>query len=147
MDFKCTLWDTVGNDDLHNAFLPPTRQAHQVRSISYKSTEIFCICFSIDNWESLDNVVQKVRGLSCSPFLLPPCAKPGQWLPEIEPSIREWNPVCLLGLKQDLRYDPETILKLGEQGRAPITRAEVSKATSIFIGHSLSYTLAKLFHY
>ncbi|CAN9235781.1 unnamed protein product [Alternaria alternata] len=75
VDFECTLWDTVGNDDFQNAFLPPTRQAHQ-------------------------------------------------WFPEIEPHIRGGDFVLLLGLKQDLRYNSGTILKLKEQGRTPITIAE-----------------------
>jgi hypothetical protein len=80
-------------------------------------------------------------------LLLSSCAKHGQWLPEIEPHICGGDLVLLLGLKQDLRYDGETILELKEQGRAPITMAEVSKATSISISRSFCCTIAEYFHY
>ena len=46
---KCTLWDTAGQEGFH-----------RLRQISYVQTDIFCICFSIDNRDSLENVVDKV---------------------------------------------------------------------------------------
>jgi GTPase SAR1 family protein len=50
--FKCALWDTAGQSDFD-----------RLRQSSYAQTDIFCICFSIDRWDSLENVLEKVENL------------------------------------------------------------------------------------
>lgn len=66
------LWDTAGQEDLCN-----------IRQLSYANTDVFIICFSIDNRTSFDNV----RNV---------------WIPELKKSNP--NPVVLLvGTKTDIR--------------------------------------------
>ncbi|XP_003387180.1 PREDICTED: ras-related C3 botulinum toxin substrate 1-like [Amphimedon queenslandica] len=76
----------------------------RLRPLSYPQTDVFLICFSLVSPASYQNVKAK-------------------WHPEIThhcPNI----PVILVGTKQDLRDDRETIGKLKEKGFSPVTATE-----------------------
>ncbi|CAG5139483.1 uncharacterized protein ALTATR162_LOCUS499 [Alternaria atra] len=91
VNLKCALCDTAGQRD-YDRFRP----------LSYSQTDIFCICFSIDDSDSLDNIEE-------------------QWYPEIEQYERKKDPVFLLGFEEDFRQDPKTIEKLGKNNRVSLT--------------------------
>ncbi|CAL4142257.1 unnamed protein product [Meganyctiphanes norvegica] len=84
------LWDTAGQEDYD-----------RLRPLSYPSTNVFIICFSLVNPASFDNA--KVK-----------------WHPEVKhhcPTI----PIILVGTKMDLREDKPTLDKLKERRQAPIS--------------------------
>ena len=74
---KLTLWDTAGQEAYD-----------KMRPLSYPDTDVFLVCFSIVNEDSLENVERK-------------------WVPELRhPSMVNRcgrSPILLVGLKQDLR--------------------------------------------
>ena len=79
----------------------------RLRPLSYPQTDCFLLCFSIVAPSSLDNCKQK-------------------WHPEIShhcPSAR----VILVGLKKDLRTDPEMLARLAEKRQHPVTPEEAQK--------------------
>ena len=84
------LWDTAGQED-YDRLRPP----------SYPQTDVFLICFSLDNPASLENVKAK-------------------WYPEVHHHCPE-VPIVLVGTKLDLREDKDTIDKLKEKHLAPIS--------------------------
>lgn len=80
----------------------------RLRALSYPEVDILLVCFAIDQPASLDNVYDK-------------------WLPEIThycPDI----PFILVGLKTDLRSDPQCLEKLQSKGQRPLTSEEGRKA-------------------
>jgi len=84
------LWDTAGHEDYD-----------RLRPLSYPSTDVFMITFSIVDPSSFENVTTK-------------------WLPEIEhhcPGV----PFILVGTKSDLRDDKETIERLSKKEQTPVT--------------------------
>lgn len=84
----------------------------RLRPLSYPQTDIFLIAFSLVNPTSFQNVRTR-------------------WLPEIQHHC-PGTPVMLVGLKVDLREDPESIGRLKERNQAPITHAQgVSMAREI----------------
>ena len=58
VNLKCALCDTAGQRD-YDRFRP----------LSYSQTDIFCICFSIDDSDSLDNIEEQVGELCCTIIL------------------------------------------------------------------------------
>ncbi|KAM3959178.1 ras-related protein Rac2-like [Aphomia sociella] len=87
------LWDTAGQEDYD-----------RLRPLSYPQTDVFLICFAIDNRISLSNVRVK-------------------WYPEVRhhcPNV----PVILVGTKLDLRDDDHTIEVLKEKQDTPVTYSE-----------------------
>ncbi|XP_059048602.1 ras-related C3 botulinum toxin substrate 1-like [Achroia grisella] len=84
------LWDTAGQDDYD-----------RLRPLSYPQTDVFLICFAIDNPTSLSNVRAK-------------------WYQEVRHHCPN-TPVILVGTKLDLREDKETIDYLKERKQAPVT--------------------------
>ena len=74
---KMTLWDTAGQEAYD-----------KMRPLSYPDTDVFLVCFSIVNEDSLANVESK-------------------WVPELRhpAMVNRWgrSPILLVGLKQDLR--------------------------------------------
>ena len=71
------------------------------RAVTYEGTDVFIMCFSLTSQTSYENVREK-------------------WFPE----IREYcptTPIILVGLKQDLRDDQETIDKLAAMDEKPIS--------------------------
>jgi len=92
------LWDTAGQED-YDRFRP----------LSYSSTDVFIVCFSLISPASYENVKSK-------------------WIPEIR-SYYEQNhlpcvPILLVGLKSDLRFNQEFQSILSQQGLRMITSGE-----------------------
>lgn len=84
-----SLWDTAGQEDYD-----------RLRPLSYPSTDVFMICFSLISRDSFNNVFTK-------------------WLPEIQhhcPGI----PIVLIGNKTDMRDEH------AERGRDYITKEEAT---------------------
>ena len=84
------LWDTAGQEDYD-----------RLRPLSYPSTDVFLVCFSVIATASYDNVE-------------------GKWKPEIDthcPNV----PIILVGTKIDIRDDPEQYKRLVDKGTTPIT--------------------------
>eukprot|EP01098_Paradermamoeba_levis_P003446 TRINITY_DN156_c0_g2_i5.p1 TRINITY_DN156_c0_g2~~TRINITY_DN156_c0_g2_i5.p1 ORF type:complete len:200 (-),score=59.49 TRINITY_DN156_c0_g2_i5:47-646(-) len=76
----------------------------RLRPLSYPQTDVFLICFSVVNPTSYSNVKSK-------------------WHPEVNHHCPEAK-IILVGTKLDMREDPETLEKLQENGKKPITEAE-----------------------
>jgi Ras-related C3 botulinum toxin substrate 1 len=82
--YSLSLWDTAGQEDYD-----------RLRPLSYPGTDVFIVCFSLDNPESLAHVESK-------------------WMPEIKHFSRE-VPIVLVGTKSDLKntskclVDPSSI--------------------------------------
>jgi len=97
------LWDTAGQEDYD-----------RLRPLSYPSTDIFLICFAIDDPQSYSNVRSK-------------------WHPEVSDFIKQEKDrgaysdqqrppkILLVGTKQDLRGDSETEERLKRRHQAPVT--------------------------
>lgn len=75
----------------------------RLRPLSYPQTDVFIICFSLVSPSSFENVRAK-------------------WHPEITHHSPN-TPIILVGLKLDLRDDKETIEKLRDERKYPITYA------------------------
>ena len=87
------LWDTAGQEDYD-----------RLRPLSYPSTDVFLVCFSVIAPASYDNVE-------------------GKWKPEIEqhcPGV----PIILVGTKIDIRDDAEQMKRLQEKNITPIEEAK-----------------------
>jgi len=67
-----TLWDTAGQEEYE-----------KLRPLSYPSTSVFLLCFSLNSLSSLENVTRK-------------------WLPELRSNCPR-TPVILVGTKKDIR--------------------------------------------
>ena len=84
------LWDTAGQEDYD-----------RLRPLSYPSTDVFLVCFSVMSPSSFENVRCK-------------------WIGEIEqhcPSAK----IILVGTKCDLRSDPSVMSKMEERDLEPIS--------------------------
>jgi Ras family protein A len=68
--------------------------------LSYPDTNVVLICFSVDSPVSATSVIEK-------------------WMPEIRHFCGQC-PVILVACKKDLRTDPETIMKLKQDGEKPV---------------------------
>jgi len=89
-DVELGLWDTSGQEEYE-----------LLRPLSYASSDVILICFSLISPLSFENVRTK-------------------WYPEVTqlcPNV----PIILVGLKLELRDDIEFITKLKSNGLAPIT--------------------------
>jgi len=84
------LWDTAGQEDYDS-----------VRPLSYPNTDVFLICFSLVNPDSLENIRTK-------------------WYPEVRHHCPH-APLMLVGTKLDLREDSEYIAKLKERKVSQVT--------------------------
>jgi len=74
--YNVQLWDTAGQEDYE-----------RLRPLSYRTTNCFLICFSVDSQNSYENVADK-------------------WAPEVK-HFRPKTPIILVGTKTDLRNDPK----------------------------------------
>ena len=73
----------------------------RIRPLSYPQTDVFLLCFSLVSPATFENIRSK-------------------WKPETSyhcPAV----PVLLVGMKEDLRNDPEIISKLAKKRQSPIT--------------------------
>jgi len=85
------LWDTAGQEDYET-----------IRTTTcFPNTHIFIVCFSVVHPDSFHNVKQK-------------------WLEELRKAAPD-TPFILVGTKTDLRNDEETIKKLQDKGKEPIS--------------------------
>jgi len=85
------LWDTAGQEDYET-----------IRTTTcFPNTHVFVVCFSVVHPDSFHNVKQK-------------------WLEELRKAA-PGTPFILVGTKTDLRNDEETIKKLQEKGKEPIS--------------------------
>ncbi len=73
----------------------------RLRPLSYPDTNIVLICFSVDSPVSATSVIEK-------------------WMPEIRHFCGQC-PVILVACKKDLRTDPQTIVKLKQDGERTVT--------------------------
>jgi len=85
------LWDTAGQEDYETIRI----------TTCFPNTHVFILCFSVVHPDSFHNIKQK-------------------WLEELKKSSPE-TAYILVGTKIDLRDDPETIKKLAEKNKEPIT--------------------------
>jgi len=90
------LWDTAGQEDYD-----------RLRPLSYPSTDIFLICFSLVNPSSFTNVKTK-------------------WHPEVSHHCPDAR-VMLVGTKSDLKDNREVLDKLAQNGQAPITQQQAEQ--------------------
>ena len=94
-EIELALLDTAGQEDYD-----------RLRPLSYPDADVVLICFSVDNPDTLDSIMDK-------------------WNPEVS-HFCEGIPKILVGLKTDLRNDPKTIEALSKIGQHPVTMDEVS---------------------
>lgn len=87
------LWDTAGQEDYD-----------RLRPLSYPQTDVFLICFSVDNPASFENVRNK-------------------WWPEIQQHA-PGCPFILVGTKADLRDDGEVLMRLKSRRQEPVSRQQ-----------------------
>ncbi|PVD24242.1 hypothetical protein C0Q70_14712 [Pomacea canaliculata] len=90
---ELSIWDTAGQDEYD-----------RLRPLCYVDTHVILMCFSIDNPDSLQNILEK-------------------WNPEMQhfcPGI----PIILVGNKKDLRDDPVTLFKLERRKQIPVSSEE-----------------------
>ena len=76
----------------------------RLRPLSYPGTNVFLVCFSLVSRASYENVKHK-------------------WYPEVQHHC-PGTPIILVGLKSDLRDDPQMLAKLREKNLTPITTEE-----------------------
>eukprot|EP00009_Paramoeba_aestuarina_P001683 CAMPEP_0201520964 /NCGR_PEP_ID=MMETSP0161_2-20130828/13544_1 /ASSEMBLY_ACC=CAM_ASM_000251 /TAXON_ID=180227 /ORGANISM="Neoparamoeba aestuarina, Strain SoJaBio B1-5/56/2" /LENGTH=201 /DNA_ID=CAMNT_0047919499 /DNA_START=92 /DNA_END=697 /DNA_ORIENTATION=- len=93
IDVKFSLWDTAGQEGYA-----------RIRTLSYPKTDIFLLCFSVDNQPSLANVRDR-------------------WIKEIRHHCPN-APLILVGTKIDLRDDEAKVEEFRSQGKEFITTAE-----------------------
>lgn len=73
--YECVLYETVtGQEELD-----------RIRKIIYKTADAFILCYSVDNFDSYENVQTK-------------------WVPELR-SVQPGIPIILVGTKVDLREE------------------------------------------
>jgi len=105
------LWDTAGSEDFD-----------ALRPLSFPQTDVFIVCFSINNWDSYEHVKETwVRPG------LPQSSKKRGYRPSGWQSIKNYcptTPFILVGLKSDLKDDPTTLNKLGSRGLKPVTEEQ-----------------------
>ena len=107
------LYDTGGNKYYKN-----------IRPLSYPHSHVILICFDISKPDSLDNVQEKVRSKLLNTSVLIFIFRLSQWIIEVN-RFCQGLPIILVGLKKDLRSNPETIGKLWRTGQHPVTVDEV----------------------
>lgn len=93
---RLDLYDTAGQEDYD-----------RLRVICYPNTDVFLVCYSIENEASLKNVEKK-------------------WVPELSHHAPEAK-ILLVGLKADLRTDSKEIAKMQEKGENFVSEEEVKK--------------------
>lgn len=105
--FKLNLWDTAGQEEYD-----------RLRPLSYPQTDIFIICFSVNEPNSFQNVLDK-------------------WFPEIKHNTNFENmelfhqcgkyPVLLVGTKYDLRDDEHEQDRLKELNLDFVSKTEIDQ--------------------
>lgn len=78
--------------------------SERLRPLSYPQTDVFLLCFSLVSPSSYENVISK-------------------WYPELSHHCPN-TPIILVGTKEDLREDKDTIQRLSDKKLAPITHEQ-----------------------
>ncbi|KAA6403145.1 MAG: putative Cell division control protein 42 [Streblomastix strix] len=82
---QLSLWDTAGQEDYDD-----------IRPFSYENTDVFLICFSINQRETFNNVRDK-------------------WVPDVRAGQSPKAKIIIVGTKGDLRNDPSVpVISLSE---------------------------------
>ena len=89
------LWDTAGQEDYD-----------RLRPLSYPQTDVFLVCYSLVNPESLTNAARK-------------------WVPEVRLHCPDAK-IVLVGCKSDLRDTPKYVADLEGVGKSVVDEVEVS---------------------
>ncbi|XP_050970903.1 ras-related C3 botulinum toxin substrate 1-like [Labeo rohita] len=84
-----SIWDTTGQEDYD-----------RLRPLSYPETDVYLMCFSLVDPDSLENV----------------CVR---WYPEVRHHCPD-TPIILVGTKLDLRDDKDTIEELKKNKQTPV---------------------------
>jgi small GTP-binding protein len=87
---------------LMNNLIP---SSDRLRQLGYHGTDVFLVLFSIANPISFENVTSK-------------------WIPEIK-HVCPGAKFLIVGLKMDLRTDPQTLEKLTQKNMKPISTSQV----------------------
>nr|KAG5708473.1 hypothetical protein BaRGS_026200 [Batillaria attramentaria] len=92
---ELNLWDAAdgGGEDYY-----------RLRPLSYPDTDIFLLCFAVDNLRAFENV-------------------PKEWAPEVRhfcPDV----PIMVVGTKKDLRDDQTALAELEVKGQKPVSEEE-----------------------
>ncbi|CAF0825070.1 unnamed protein product [Adineta steineri] len=90
------LFDTAGQEEFD-----------RLRPLSYQSTDIFLVCFSVISQSSYENVREK-------------------WAPEVSHYCPK-TPFLLVGTQVDLRDDPAALAKLQKTNEKPYTQKQGEK--------------------
>lgn len=108
--FRLNLWDTAGQEEYD-----------RLRPLSYPQTDIFLLCFSINEPNSFENVKDK-------------------WFPEIRHNTNYENlelfrvcgkyPILLVGTKADLRDDEHEQDRLAEVNSDFVSRGDIDQCVS-----------------
>jgi len=93
---RLDLYDTAGQEDYD-----------RLRVICYPNTDVFLVCYSIDQANSLTNVKQK-------------------WVPELRHHAPDAK-ILLVGLKADLRHDSKFIANMDVKGQKFVTSQKVEE--------------------
>eukprot|EP00727_Mastigamoeba_balamuthi_P004242 m51a1_g13815 putative rho-related protein raca-like (571) ;mRNA; r:414260-416437 len=88
------LWSTSGQEDYP-----------RLRPLSYPTTDVFLVCFSVDSRRSFESVR-------------------ATWAPETMDFCPEASCWLLVGTKSDLRDDPNTLARLAQSNTTPVARQE-----------------------
>ena len=94
--FNLGLWDTAGQEDYD-----------RIRPLSYPSTDVFLVCFSLVSPASYENIRTK-------------------WYPEISHHCPAASKI-LVGTKLDLREDSSALKSLSDQKLAPVPSSHGDK--------------------
>uniref|UniRef100_A0A646QHU4 RasRelC3 n=1 Tax=Hemiscolopendra marginata TaxID=943146 RepID=A0A646QHU4_9MYRI len=93
MNVNMTLWDTAGQEDYE-----------RLRPLSYPNTDVFLLCYSVDNLNSYDNILSK-------------------WCPEVRHHCPK-APIVLVATKTDLR-DDDAVKKAISPGEGKKLRSKI----------------------
>ncbi|ELP87314.1 Rho GTPase, putative [Entamoeba invadens IP1] len=96
VEIKVQFWDTAGQEEYES-----------IRPLSYPSTDIFLLCFSVVQPVSLTNVAEK-------------------WFPEVKKHCPS-SKIAIVGLKIDLRESTEQVELLRSKGQQPVVIKDVEE--------------------
>ena len=90
---KIQIWDTAGQEDYD-----------RLRPLSYSSTDVFLVCYSVNEPTSFQNVEKK-------------------WLSELRDYAPD-VPIVLVATKNDLRGDPSSVAELATRAQRMVSSSE-----------------------
>ncbi|CAK8673478.1 unnamed protein product [Clavelina lepadiformis] len=91
--YDLSLWDTAGHESYD-----------RLRALSYSSTDVFLVLFSLVDRQTFGNVTNK-------------------WIPEVRHYVPDAK-ILLVGMQCDLKTDPEVVAKLCKKKLKPVSYGE-----------------------